>query len=54
MGSLITLSSYISIGLVLLEIWKECGWPIDPHPEKSTFKRPSLIRVKIVEAQYKS
>ena len=43
---IITASSYISIELVFLEIWKG-GWGIDP-PEKAILKKPSLVRVKKV------
>ena len=43
-------SGYISIGLVLLEILRGLGRPLDtsslPPAEKTTFKKPSFIRVK--------
>ena len=46
---LTTAQSYIDIGVVLLEIWRgspKKGW-VDP-PEKTIFKKPSLIRVNFL------
>ena len=47
-GCLTIVQNYIDIRLLLLEIWRGGGWvQIEPLPENTIIKSPSLIKIKL-------